>query len=757
MLRIIFRLAKASAAIGLALLAFSSLGSAASEREYSAVAVRAKPDLKCTLDTGETQVSKPITLYSNDDGYVRFHAVRATAPDDVRSVTINCVDPVGHRSSYVADLSSAEVFEPHPLDVSLEPGTDRPVLMGNPMNYSLQELIREGYGLRPDPAKAPDLYRQWLLTASRPMRTVSMKRFPASGPAGPSAATQNQPKPLGVAGAQSSPGGWWSGARLQGSPTYSRIVGLFVVPTALPGAIGTTYTSVSIWSGINGSTNDLVQSGIDMATTPTVASYSSFREVCCGNTTSTNVGFFNVSPGDQISTNNWYCDAQGNPNIKGGYGCSIVLDLTTGQQIYCVLAKPANGDCPSATILAPATVGRTAEFIVENMSPQFSNTPTTQWPAFTPRLEMDGYAYSDKTQTWLDVDTDPNVVLLTDGVNDPTDTIVVSIAAPDSTFWSVKPTPVPQIQSIWRSNGNACAGASCGSGWIGIDDNPATASIFGGSSLVQLHTDGSLWRWNGRDCTGSSCFTWDEIDNNPQTLAAVSSDQMLYQLHRNGEIFRFTGSLCDKGFCPGWIQLDQNPSTIAIAAGQKNYLYQLHATGEIWQYTPHVCGINICPGWTLIDGTPGNVAIAADGTTMYRLLNDGEIWNRAQNGYASLLDRNPAAVAIAAAGGNLYQQHRDGTVWKYTNSPCVGQSCPGWVLLDNNPATRKIVANGSALFQLHANGEVWKWKGLPCDLNGCAGKWTMLDNNPKTTQITAMGGVAYQLHGHTSIPPIVER
>jgi hypothetical protein len=142
---------------------------------------------------------------------------------------------------------------------------------------------------------------------------------------------------------------------------------------------------------------------------------------------------------------------------------------------------------------------------------------------------------------------------------------------------------------------------------------------------------------------------------------------------------------------------------------------------------------------------------------MYRLLNDGEIWNRAQNGYASLLDRNPAAVAIAAAGGNLYQQHRDGTVWKYTNSPCVGQSCPGWVLLDNNPATRKIVANGSALFQLHANGEVWKWKGLPCDLNGCAGKWTMLDNNPKTTQITAMGGVAYQLHGHTSIPPIVER
>jgi hypothetical protein len=113
------------------------------------------------------------------------------------------------------------------------------------------------------------------------------------------------------------------------------------------------------------------------------------------------------------------------------------------------------------------------------------------------------------------------------------------------------------------------------------------------------------------------------------------------------------------------------------------------------------------------------------------------------------LDNNPKTVAIAAAGGhhdqNLYQLHNDGWIWRYTGAPCVDDSCPGWQRLDNNTKTVAIAAAGAQLYQLHNDGWIWRYTGLPCSGDSCPG-WQRLDRNSKTVAIAAAGNQLYQLH-----------
>jgi hypothetical protein len=36
------------------------------------------------------------------------------------------------------------------------------------------------------------------------------------------------------------------------------------------------------------------------------------------------------NPGDTIYSQEWYCDSQGNLNLNGGFGCTYLVDQTTG-------------------------------------------------------------------------------------------------------------------------------------------------------------------------------------------------------------------------------------------------------------------------------------------------------------------------------------------------------------------------------------------------------------------------------------------
>jgi hypothetical protein len=75
-------------------------------------------------------------VFTSEDGYARFHAVRATADDAARRLTLDCTDSAGKSMSYPVDLASDDTFASRPLDLAREPGTDRPALKGDPFSYT---------------------------------------------------------------------------------------------------------------------------------------------------------------------------------------------------------------------------------------------------------------------------------------------------------------------------------------------------------------------------------------------------------------------------------------------------------------------------------------------------------------------------------------------------------------------------------------------------------------------------------------------
>jgi len=372
----------------------------------------------------------------------------------------------------------------------------------------------------------------------------------------------------------------------------------------------------------------------------------SWREYCCGDPDSNGYGgAFVPNPGDQIYSLEWYCDSRGSLNLNGGYGCTFLEDLTTGAILSCTSATGSPCWSVKALPLCSAspttpncmTVGRSAEFVIENQSPQVSKT-STAFTDFTPMVTMSGSAYSSTTGSYSKtISTDPAVSLMTDFTSTTTH-IDVSLGTTNQTYFSIYPA-YGLGATIWSYTGTPCSGTSC-PGWQQLDDNPATVAIVGGGSkLYQLHNTGKIWLSNGVPCSGDSCLGWQMLDDNTAAvqLAADSSD--LYELHNTGKIWHYTGTPCSGTSCPGWQMLDDNTAAVQIAADSSN-LYELHNTGKIWHYTGTPCSGTSCPGW-------------------------------------QMLDDNTAAVSIAAGGGQLYQLHNNGSIWRYTSTACSGTSCPG--------------------------------------------------------------------------------
>ena len=111
-------------------------------KTYTPASVRALPGLQCKVYPAESASSAAITVFTDDDGYARFHAVRAAAGDKVQRLTLDCTDSDGNFSSYSADLTSAETFAPRPLNVANERGTDRPALKGDPLSTQARSMCR---------------------------------------------------------------------------------------------------------------------------------------------------------------------------------------------------------------------------------------------------------------------------------------------------------------------------------------------------------------------------------------------------------------------------------------------------------------------------------------------------------------------------------------------------------------------------------------------------------------------------------------
>lgn len=401
----------------------------AAAKTFEAAAVHAAPGLQCMLVAPGTEASKGIPVATDDDGYARFHAVKGAA----EHLSLDCKDASGKASSFAVDLASTETFAPHPLDLAKEKGVDRPALQGDPQSFSQSELIERGYGLRPDRAKNPAAYERWLMAATKSGRMLEAKH-PDLHSHGPT--SQQAP--------------WWVGSVLTGEADYPVVEAVWNVPQAIPGGDATTTTEVAVWNGLGGFStgSGLIQDGINLYTTSSAASYGSWREYCCGDPNSNGYGGnFTPNPGDQIYSEAWYCDSKGNADIKGGYGCTYLQDLSTGAVFSCTSATGSPCWSVKALPLCSAspgtagcmTLGKAAEFIIENQSPQVSGS-STAFTDFAGKLTMAGSAESTKTsQLSQTVGNDPAVHVLTDFTK-TTSHIVVTLDAPDKTVFWMEPT-----------------------------------------------------------------------------------------------------------------------------------------------------------------------------------------------------------------------------------------------------------------------------------------------------------------------------
>jgi hypothetical protein len=414
--------------------------------------VYAQPGLLCKLFPESGTPSAGVPVYTDDDGYARFYALRMAAGSPKRRQVLDCADDNGKRSTFPVDLASDETFARRPVDLAGQRGRDRPPLSGDPFSYSQAELIEAGYGLRPDPAEDSAAYISWLTAASRPGRMLEAKRADAF-----------KHERFVTQAPQ------WTGSVLTGVPPYVSIQGMVNVPTAIPGGDQTTNTVVALWNGLGGyqSGSGLIQSGVTLFTTPTTANYLTWREYCCGDPNSNGYGgAFVPNPGDTIYIQNWYCDAQGRPSLNGGFGCSFLHDLdtaailsctsATGRPCWSVPALPLCSDSPAAPNCM--TLGLSAEFIIEHQSDQLQ-PPLVAFTDFTPTVRMTGSAQSSGVAVVTpfgsrsqNVGSDPAVFVLTDFTNSTT-RMDVTLGERDSTCFTIyrrlsfpRPNPAPAVR-----------------------------------------------------------------------------------------------------------------------------------------------------------------------------------------------------------------------------------------------------------------------------------------------------------------------
>ncbi len=186
----------------------------------------------------------------------------------------------------------------------------------------------------------------------------------------------------------------------------------------------------------------------------------------------------------------------------------------------------------------------------------------------------------------------------------------------------------------------------------------------------------------------------------------------------------------------GWITFDQDTSTTQIEA-DGNDLYKLTNNGGVWQYSLGGQG-----EWQLLDNNPATIAISASAGNLYQLHNNGRLWvytGTPMTGW-QMLDYNPATIAIESGGDQLYQLHDTGRIWRFTGDPITG-----WELLSEDTNTIALEASNNELYQLHSNGEILRYTGTP--ISG----WQLLDNNLATIAISADSGNLYQLHSTGAI------
>jgi hypothetical protein len=513
----------------------------------------------CTVaPEGETDSTSAVTVPVDEDGIAHFSAVRATSDADVQRLTLACSGPSGAHS-YSIDLRAGAVFIPPPAQTGATTLSVRPPIQGDPMAFSAQELIRQGFGVRPDPVGNPTAYARWAAATQRSLRKhlplapllprpgatpqalrpfddrghvattgapavaatvtavagATADSLPIMAPGasaipGADAGPPSTPTPTNVFCDGMPPSCYWTGAVLSGSYAPSQKQGYalneatFNVPALVPGGFDSGPTVMSIWTGLD----NVWQAIVFVQASPTVAStwIETQPHLSVAADSSPNAGAnptFVPNLNDTVYAQEWYCDAQGNVDLNGGYACSFIEDMQTGDGWSCVSADAPNGECASYKLGASDAVGTQAEFIVENDSPQAS-VSSDLWPDFS-RVAMKGSAEIMTNGTtfvgWSSPITDGAVTLAEDWP--PTNLPylaqeIVNIAEDGSLNWQIaQPQPAIAVHPsgetdvVYQDTDHSLVymAEPAGSGWTPTTIAPSGTTF--SAPAIFVRTDGS--------------------------------------------------------------------------------------------------------------------------------------------------------------------------------------------------------------------------------------------------------------------------
>lgn len=392
--------------------------------EPASVAVAAGSN--CVLHPeGNQDPKESIHVNADADGVARFLAVRPKLPNSVERLALECTEANKRTRTYSVDLRSEATFTSRPFDATRTTLAVRPALSGDPLRSTPEELVKAGYGLRPDPTENPDAYQRWLAAATVPVHKLRTDRtlvpFPISRQR---YLKPSEQAPVLNAKVYKTPSSGWTGAILQGSyqkkATSAQTISYVfneanvVVPKVTPGPT----TAMTIWNGLD----NVFQAIIDVTSTKTAAYFGIHRQSFDPHNEGTDTAGtrFTPAPGDLIFIEEWYCNAKGGVDLNGGYECSFMLDLTQATVWECDQAE--SSDCPSYTLdasdLGNGKLGFQAEFIIEDDTNQVDKD-SEEWPIFSPVtmvgtanvIKGDGIKGSAKS---VATNTDPTVLLLTD-------------------------------------------------------------------------------------------------------------------------------------------------------------------------------------------------------------------------------------------------------------------------------------------------------------------------------------------------------
>lgn len=650
----------------------------AGQPQYEPASVAVPAGNACLLHPeGSADSAQSIPVRPDQDGVARFLAVRPTQPDSIDRLALDCTDPDGNTQTYSVDLRSDATFAEHPFQPALANLAFRPGLARDPLSYTQEELIQGGYGLRPDPDQNPDAYQRWLAAANAPayrLRNVRSSAAPQS--------TRRRPAVRRSAGTDEAavsvytfPSSGWTGAVLQGSfqqnataaKTYSYVENeaTWNVPYVTPGGFWPASAQMSIWNGIDTSSSTLLQAETWVYTTASTASYfiqhQDFGHVKCPATPyCTNSGndtasiTFTPNAGDTIYAQEWYCDAKGNLDLSGGFACTRMHDVTQG--VFWDCTQPNSSDCQSytrpVTDLVNGTIGRTAEFIIENDTSELSGESNShEWPDFASSpVTMTGSACVVQgggigccgggiaCGKWVSTDTDPYVVLRTDNSSSASvirgDGHLLITLPKGGVEWADHATNV----YYWNgSNFNqyvpGCAtsigvgpdsqGLTNGTPWI-TDCTPGADGNYGVSRLEAFYSPFSGTQQAGK---------WVKMQDDIATQVAVSPEGHAWAVNAKGDILDWDGSkfvVNAEGGCATWIavgpkaeyQPDGTPWIVGCNRGKDgNYdVYQLQTGGTA---SFHLTS------WVKMQGDVAvRIAVSPDGTP-WATDNQGNIlyWN----------------------------------------------------------------------------------------------------------------------------------